>query len=341
MAFKERLGLPAVDFLINTGKSPVREYRDDEKLSDIFLALTADSHAYEIALDLLNNADIFDTFIDYINSESSSNDAGEIICRLVKDRKFDLASKILKRCSDINTCVTDINGYSAWHYAVINDDTDILFCLLNYGKNGLLIKNPDNNRTPLSIALYNKQFGLAKLMVENFLLSKSITSDEAGSLILILARGEQEDWAIKIIKSRVFVNRGYIDTDTENSALHYAVIHEQRKLLPLLLILNFDISLKNKNDRTPLGMAVYNKTYDLAALMLEKDFSLIHTLNRKQLGEILLHYTKIQNHTCAYLIVTCKDSYNTRCADETGNNSLHYSVINDYRFNALTLCKKS
>src|SRR5205814_9523442 len=111
----------------------------------------------------------------------------------------------------------------------------------------MLELNPKNGETAIASAFISNQLHLAGIMMGAYLLKEkdSITKKSAGILLSVLARANQEDWSIKLLQIRsaqttIDVVTSYYDLETENTALHYAVIHDLRDLFPLLLDLGFD-----------------------------------------------------------------------------------------------------
>ncbi|XP_001367751.2 ankyrin repeat domain-containing protein 27 isoform X2 [Monodelphis domestica] len=148
--------------------------------------------------------------------------------------------------------VTNQDGFTALHVAVLHGRTDLVSLLLKHGAN-VDAKNV-NRATPLHLACQKGHSQVVKSLMDFG--AKQNTKDSSGNTPLIYAclNGHHETAAL-LLEHGASLNAS---NNRGNTALHEAVIGHHTILVELLLLHGASVHVRNKRQCTPLDCAEQN-----------------------------------------------------------------------------------
>lgn len=318
------LSLSKLHLLVVTPTKSSRIYSELEQIKDIFLALSRDGIQHEIAKRLVTELKIKEKITKSLPL-LTNDEAGKILCDLIKGHQYSLAKQILRYCPKFTLDYCDpTSGYNALHYAVIQDKGDLVELLITAGIN-ILQRNRFNHRTPLSIAIYNKNFGLVKTLVET---ACSKSDDYAEIILCELVKMSQFELAKRLLHGYKHMKLDSGDAVTGYTALHYAVIHQQSDLVELLVRSGANIFQKNpQNERTPLSIALWNNQYDIARILIENDLATSKYPSADEVGKVICSLAKCYKFELVEQLLRHYKRVNLNICDPCqGYAALHYAV---------------
>ena len=211
---------------------------------------------------------------------------------VIKNR-IDIIKVLLTSNADIN--VTDKDGNSALHLAILDDsvDIDIIELLLDYDTNR-------NNKAALTL---KGQYGCTLLHCASIYGTPDIVD-------LLLARG-----------ARINEKDNY-----NNTPLHWAIAQGNIEIAELLLNYNTDstnkadINAQGEYGYTPLHRAIFKNQADTVKLLLDHGAHINAADN--DTGETPLHYAIIKGHA-DIIEILLKRGADTTIYSKAGNTPLH------------------
>lgn len=184
------------------------------------------------------------------------------------DEKYECALSLIKAGASKGYSFTD-TGNSCLHVAVLNNQLKIVSLLLEHGFN--LSSQNNENKTPIQLASIKGYFDIVKVIADT---KKSDVDDSFhfGSALLMLINSdinvdEKYECALSLIKSGAI--KYWHISSTKNACFHLAVMKNQLKIVSLLLTHDFDLSEKNKEDKTPIQIASSNGYFDIVKLIAD------------------------------------------------------------------------
>ncbi|CAD5115593.1 DgyrCDS4554 [Dimorphilus gyrociliatus] len=270
---------------------------DDEDLSLLneYLKISGDAKEAEIVINSLSKESI-----------NRRNAKGFFpLFYAVYANNLEVTSLLLRKGADIN--VKDDTGFTVLHIACKEGYLEITELLL---RNGALVNGPDANllksaaylTTPLNLALQNNRVEIVKILLKNgadpnipHFLAPEIhrfplkfteclqllleygadpnTCNRSGQPLIIKACLENCMDAVEILINRPEVNVNAVESISNFTALHCAIICGNTKLVEKLLETGAKIQ-SNLSDVTALDLAITRTKLDIVDILLQKNLDL-------------------------------------------------------------------
>ncbi|KAJ3430802.1 molting protein mlt-4 [Anaeramoeba flamelloides] len=128
---------------------------------------------------------------------------------------------------------------------------------------------------------------------------------------------------MKFLVSKEQVNINHQESSSQNSALHYAILHGNIEMVKYLLDVGIDKELKNEQILTPLNMAIRKQKYEIVKLLLEKKCDPT-SKNKNSLSS--LHFAAQRgNHKILKMLLDLK-GININMRDSHDRTAIYYSI---------------
>ncbi len=142
----------------------------------------------------------------------------------------------------------------------------------------LLIKEPhllsvpnQDKKVPIEVYADQGNFEIVKLIAENIKTDKKDTLHYGSALLTVIKNNAADTDAVEaLLKASAGNNKTWHFTDTDNHALHLAVLGGNAKIVNLLLNYNFPLDKQNKAGKTPIELAAKRGHFDIVKLIVEK-----------------------------------------------------------------------
>lgn len=231
----------------------------------------------------------------------------------VKQNKTLLTLLLLQHQADVN--IQTKQGFTSLHLAAKAGNTQIIIYLLECKANTALQTNTGD--TPLHLALLHKHDAVAELLISKTNLN---TQNRLKNTPLHLAVFQKKsDLAKKMLYKGCYVD---IKNSKGDTPLHIAAKKGYNELVKALLLYNADGRIKTANGNTALLLALLEKQYSTAELLI--DIYTINMQNNKK--NTALHIAVRQSH-----FLTVKKLINKMAKVDTinvlGDTPLHEAAI--------------
>ncbi len=179
---------------------------------------------------------------------------------LIVQGRYDEAKELFKTKTNINE--TDSDGNTALHIAAAVNEADLISFLIIKGADPE-IKNRDGD-TPIHIAIKNDCMAAAKVLaiVHGDIFSK----DAARKTALELALAKGDEWYGVMINQQT----GSLRDENGESIVHYFVKTRDEKAIDRCIAIKLELSVKDKDGKTPLALALEHADDDVCARIAAK-----------------------------------------------------------------------
>lgn len=239
---------------------------------------------------------------------------------LTAARNYHLDSEItLLRERASSRCTDPTTGNSALHYAILYHDTEMLKALLEANAN--LSQTNRKNQTPIDLALELRHWDMIDLIAKN----RTATAGDPehfGKAFIIAVQYNHHKTAMALLNSRA--STGWYDCETGNYAIHYAIKHHDVELLDALLKTKVDLTLSNKNNQTPMDLALELRHWDMINLIAKNHIATKG--DPEHFGNALVIAVRDNYPGIAMALLNAKAP--TNCYEtSTGNFAIHHAVL--------------
>lgn len=228
----------------------------------------------------------------------------------------------LLRLSNAFNLKTIHNGYTAFHWLVVNKKTMLVKELIEKSIN--IDDKTTNNKTALQLAFENRIYDIVSLLANVANLNFN-DSDMNGFILVIAAKNNNFDTLRNILKYKISINIHF--GEYAYTALHWAVHHNNYKMCELLLKYNASILVRSSSGYTPLRLACCLKYWDIAHLFIE---------NVKITPKLKNHYSKIllsavvnKQYSLAKALIVAGASISKYQSKHNGYTALHWAIHNN------------
>jgi len=240
-------------------------------------------------------------------------------------------SLMLQKTSDVN--LKDNKGYSALHYAALEDNTTVLKQLLK-NKNTLINLQTQKGNTPLHLSAQMGYLDLTKLLITHGA-DVHIKNEEDATPLHMATWGNSPQIIQQLINAGADINVASYLYDTP---LHIAVRTESYATLNLLLSnTNLDINAQTKEKKkSPLYIPVKKGNLKMVILLVNHGAKLNL---RDYKGNMLLHTASKYGQAAMvnYLLEQNKSLIQEKGFQ--GNTALHFAVVRGYLTIVQKLCE--
>uniref|UniRef100_A0AC34F3Y5 NACHT domain-containing protein n=1 Tax=Panagrolaimus sp. ES5 TaxID=591445 RepID=A0AC34F3Y5_9BILA len=193
----------------------------------------------------------------YTNEEKQTLWHIKAKCMNVQKRMYSIEQSMFYFLQLINKSTInqkDINGNTALHLAVHNNNAEFTLNLLNHGASYNIINN--NGKTPIDLIKENEE------IIKSF-----------DFIIKCFEAAKQNNF--DFFHDEDYNNSSVKITDVQNedgkTLLHYAVLEQNIKLIKLMIEMDANITAEDHEKRTPLYYAVKDKSHEVVKCLLNSN----------------------------------------------------------------------
>jgi ankyrin repeat protein len=241
-----------------TGRKPVFDSKTHEIIT--YLKEKSDMNQEErFILSVIENdtTELSKLILEGVNVNISFSDRKNALMYACENSNMNVVRKLIS--SGINIDAVDFRGDNALFYATKNGNISIAKCLIE-NKIDINCENK-HNETPLIIAVKNDNFDLIKFLTKNG--SEINISDIYGRTAL--------EWSVVLGHSSIMELLLDFTRDKKQmeKLLFWGIMENYTSLVKCLI--NHGVNINTLNDRkeTPLSLAIKNRKYDLAIILLQ------------------------------------------------------------------------
>lgn len=191
---------------------------------------------------------------EYLNSMKSP------ILKAVESRNRDILKFFIDSGTDVN-CEDDDGSWL--HLAAKKSRTDASTFKILVDAGADLNKIDDYGHSPLNVAIYSKNFNIAKLLVDA---GANLNEDTAGNIPLRTAIWESNT---RIFKLLLDAGADISVKKEKSTLLHLAVKNKNAEICELLLDKGADVNAKDGNELTPLCIAASRGEAEIIEYLVE------------------------------------------------------------------------
>lgn len=158
----------------------------------------------------------------------------------------------------------------------------------------------------------------------------ALSDESAGRLVLNLMQKEKWDITKQIIETRASLHM-QSHPETLNTALHIAIEKNQLNIARLLCQKGANMTVKNKNNQSPLSIAILNKNYAMIEVLINHSIANDSPNANDQISFAIFALIRAEKYALAEIML---DRYAGRKLEElnqkidgpSGRSALHYAV---------------
>lgn len=173
----------------------------------------------------------------------------------VKYNQSEIIKKLIKANAPlVNYDAGDDTGNTLLHYAVLNQDLDIIKLLIKSGAD-LSAKNKAG-QTPIELAALHENWDVVKTIAESTKTKKTIFREDIygyGKALVLAEKAGKDNIADTLIAAGALLTE---KDELGNTPLHYAVLHGHYNISVNLIRKKVDINTQNNVGETPAHIAV-------------------------------------------------------------------------------------
>ncbi|XP_053396874.1 transient receptor potential cation channel subfamily A member 1-like isoform X2 [Mercenaria mercenaria] len=252
---------------------------------------------------------------------------------------------------EAKTDVRGEKGKSVFHYATENNNKDVLEILLKYDEEAtfrlteikkLLDMADDDERTPLHVAAHNGYLQCLNILIKNG--AGVFHTCKGKKTVLHLAAAEGwTDIVAQLLKSwKGLVSLTDIDGRT---ALHDAVIHNQKKVVEILIQAGASVNALDTDNSTPISFAAEQGLVKCTRLLLSNDAHInLEGIEKEETRKNMMtpvQVAAVNGHSeVVHILVTEKNADLTRRSiDHDKGNCLDLAIDNNHVDTVFTIIK--
>jgi ankyrin repeat protein len=240
---------------------------------------------------------------------------GRALIHAAKANQIETVAALIKANA---ACDWVLNEGNALHYAVINNNPDMIRILIPAGAR--CNKKNKSGHTPIHLAAHMKHWNCVIAFAETK--PDLDDSSHSGGALLYAAKNNQLPALKALIQTNVTLNWAW--SEDNSTALHFAAENNNPEMIRTLISAGAHCNAENKNKRTPIQVATGMDHWDCVIAFAESASTTITTMYNT--GSALTQAARANQTNAVAALIKATSYYNVTIDNQT---PLHYAAINN------------
>jgi ankyrin repeat protein len=240
----------------------------------------------------------------------------QLLLNMAREGQMVNAQELLRQLSPTAELITDADGNTALHWAVMNKMPALIRLLLMYHYERNTLNN--DYYTPVVLAAQLHHWSCLEVFIQNCQIGRTDGLDTA---LLYTVKEDQYLLAKRLLQNNVPCNAKW--TSTQFTPLHWAVENNDPNMLSLLLTFGADQTIEDITNFTPFERALSKENWSCVIALCQ-----FPSLDPKYYSAALVKAAKANQYQAVKALLGAGADPNVNLTNEK-NYALHWAVIND------------